>query len=279
MQDHAHQDPMKQDLAQQDPAEAPLFDVSVVTACFNSAKTIDRTIDSVQAATGPWRIQHCFADGGSTDGTLDIIKRRMRPGDRLLSEPDDGISDAFNKGVGLAQGTYVHILNSDDWAEPDFWDILLAASQDKTVPMLHSDTLFYDGETPFRMVKGSPDYHQHLDHCMRGIGHPCLLAHRAIFDRIGRFDTDLRYSMDLEWLQRAYDNGHTSVYVPGAVANYLTDGNSSGGGGMDESLDLARKRGVSAWRIAWLRAGRVVRLRAQKMLTAVRTRAFKTNAA
>ncbi|MEM0991134.1 MAG: glycosyltransferase family 2 protein [Pseudomonadota bacterium] len=261
------------------PAAQPAFDVSVVTACYNSAKTIERTIDSVQAATGPWRIQHCFADGGSTDGTVDIIRRRMRPGDRILSEPDDGISDAFNKGVGLAEGAYVHILNSDDWVAPDFWDILLGASQDKTVPMLHSDALFYAEGKPFRLVKGSPDYHQHLDHCMRGIGHPCLLAHRAIFEQIGRFDTGLRYSMDLEWLQRAHDNGYTSVYVPGAVAHYLTDGNSSGGGGMEESLDLARKRGVPAWRIALLRAGRVLRLRAHKTLTGLRARAYKADAA
>src|SRR5262245_28679248 len=88
---------------------APL--VSIVTVSLNAATTIERTIESVQAQTFP-SIEHIFIDGASTDGTLDLIRRLARRQDYWLSESDNGISDAFNKGVASARGRFVQILNA-----------------------------------------------------------------------------------------------------------------------------------------------------------------------
>src|SRR5262245_53200054 len=88
--------------------------VSVVTVALNAADTVERTIRSVQAQslTG---VEHILLDGGSSDGTLDIIRCLVRPHDFWISESDAGISDAFNKGIAMARGLFIQILNADDW--------------------------------------------------------------------------------------------------------------------------------------------------------------------
>jgi len=252
-------------------ADSAKYHVSVITVCFNSASTIGRTIDSVQGAIGPWRIQHCIVDGGSTDGTLELVERRLRPGDKFLTEPDDGISDAFNKGVRMAEGAYIQVLNSDDWADANFWNTMLGVSEGCSLPMIHSDAVHFEDGEAFRVVTGSQDYRRHLDLGMKGIGHACMLTRRDLFLEVGLFSPHLHYAMDLDWLQRAHDLGYTSRYVPGARINFAVGGRSfSDGGVVVESTQLARARQVSKWRILRMRATKRVRLRSHPLLTRAR---------
>lgn len=88
--------------------------VSIVTVCYNSAKTIERTIKSV-AGQDYTNIEYIIIDGGSTDGTLDIIDRYKDKISVLVSEPDKGIYDAMNKGIARATGDIIGFMNSDDW--------------------------------------------------------------------------------------------------------------------------------------------------------------------
>ena len=87
--------------------------ISIVTICFNSASTVEETIKSVLGQDYPY-IDYVMIDGGSTDGTVDIINRYAERLGYFCSEPDKGISDAFNKGVKRAKGDIVCIINSDD---------------------------------------------------------------------------------------------------------------------------------------------------------------------
>ena len=87
--------------------------VSVVTVCFNAAATIATTLDSVRAQT--WRpLESVVVDGGSKDGTQDIVARYADITGKVVSEPDGGIYDAMNKAIGMAQGEIIHFLNADD---------------------------------------------------------------------------------------------------------------------------------------------------------------------
>ncbi len=97
-------------------ADGPI--VSVVTVVYNNAATPQRCIDSVIAQQGV-TVDYIVIDGGSTDGTLDVIRANAAHIDYAVSEPDDGIYDAMNKGIGLAQGDYIALINSDDWLEPN----------------------------------------------------------------------------------------------------------------------------------------------------------------
>ena len=95
--------------------------VSIITVCFNSEKTIRRTIESVLYQTYP-NIEYIIVDGKSTDGTVDIVKEYLPAFQkrlRYVSERDKGIYDAMNKGIRLSAGDVIGIINSDDFYEPD----------------------------------------------------------------------------------------------------------------------------------------------------------------
>src|SRR5580658_7801579 len=87
--------------------------ISVITVCYNSAATIADTLDSVANQSWP-DVEHIVIDGASTDGTRDIVKSRGVRVARFVSEPDKGIYDAKNKGIALATGDVIALLNADD---------------------------------------------------------------------------------------------------------------------------------------------------------------------
>ncbi len=87
--------------------------ISIITVCFNSSKTIEKTFQSILNQTYT-NIEHIVIDGGSSDSTVDIIKKYKKSIARFVSEPDKGLYDAMNKGIKLASGDIVGILNSDD---------------------------------------------------------------------------------------------------------------------------------------------------------------------
>ena len=87
--------------------------ISIITACYNSEKTIEDTILSIEGQKAP-QIEHIIIDGGSTDRTLEIIEFYEEKISRVISEPDNGIYDAMNKGISITSGDIIGILNSDD---------------------------------------------------------------------------------------------------------------------------------------------------------------------
>ena len=174
---------------------APL--VSVVTVSFNASKTIRRTVDSVLAQSYP-NIDYLVVDGGSTDGTREILQSygsRLR----LVSEPDYGIYDAMNKGVALAKGGWIHLLNADDWyADAD----ALA----RAVPYLEDDcTNYFD---ILRIYQGdhtklqSRSVRRWMLYISAFLPHPGLIVSRAQYDDVGRFDTGLKIAADHDFILR-----------------------------------------------------------------------------
>ena len=105
--------------------------VSVLTPCFNSVKTIEKTLECIEQQTYP-DIEYIILDGGSTDGTLDIIEHhraKLPKQFTLVSEKDNGIYDAMNKGIRQASGKLIGIVNSDDWYEKDTIENVVKAYQ------------------------------------------------------------------------------------------------------------------------------------------------------
>lgn len=92
--------------------------ISIITVCLNSEQTIEQTIKSVIDQNDP-DYEYIIIDGDSTDSTLDIIRKYQAYIAILISEPDKGIYDAMNKGIALASGDVIGIINSDDWYEPE----------------------------------------------------------------------------------------------------------------------------------------------------------------
>lgn len=206
------------------PDDVPM--VSIVTVALNAARSLERTIASVQSQTFS-SLEHVLVDGGSTDGTRDIMRRMARSHDYWISEKDRGISDAFNKGVALSRGRHILILNADDWLSPDQIGLSLDALEKSGADFVFGDLIFYDGSKPLFRYQGDPRYAKVIRRRWPSVGHPTLLAARHCFERIGLFDPVYRNAMDYDWLLRLHCAGGRGIYCPHVVGHMTHDGVSN----------------------------------------------------
>lgn len=188
-------------------------DISVVTVVKNGAQTLRRAIASVQLQEGR-RIEHILIDGGSTDGTLDLARSLLRTTDYWQSEPDGGISDAFNKGIALARGRSIQILNADDWLPPGQLALRARILSESTADFVFGDCLAHEGDRPVFRYRGNADYGAQIGRSMHAINHPSLLARREAYAHYGLFSLEHRYAMDYEWILRLHRSGGRGVYDP-----------------------------------------------------------------
>ncbi|WP_229429190.1 glycosyltransferase family 2 protein [Massilia sp. ST3] len=179
---------------------------SIVTCTWNSAATLADTLASVQSQTCQ-DIEHIFVDGGSTDGTLDMIA--AYPGNkRVLRDVGGGISRAMNQGIEAAQGEYVAHLHSDDYyTGPDVLATVArrfdeARAAGHPVDWLYGNIqVLKDGQLvpPYAMP---PFSYRSFVAGRASIPHPAVFVRRAAFERVGMFDEKLKYAMDIDlWLR------------------------------------------------------------------------------
>lgn len=201
-------------------ATVPLDLVSVITVCFNSAATIERTIRSVVEQSHP-HVEYIVIDGGSRDGTVDVLRAWDEHIDFWVSEPDGGISDAFNKGVAASIGEFVMIVSSDDWLEQNYLQAAVRALSACDADYVYGDLLMHeaDGHVVGRLA-GDPGYADHLGRFrMPNINHPTFVYRRDVFAKYGLFDLSLRQSMDYEWALRVVKHGGRGRYFPQLVSH------------------------------------------------------------
>ena len=201
--------------------------VSIITAVRNGLPFVEETIESVLSQTYP-AIEYIVVDGGSTDGTLDVVRRNGARIAHWISEPDRGISDAFNKGLRLASGDYLMFLNADDWlASPDAITLLVEAARARNCPqVIYGDCDLYDRDTRSFLYRASIPYERAALLGGAALPHPGLLTHRDYFNLHGEFDESFRIAMDYEFFLRGVPQTGAH-HVPGLVTNVRGGGIST----------------------------------------------------
>jgi len=196
--------------------------ISIITISRNAAKTINYTINSVIGQDYP-DFEYIIIDGSSTDGTMDIVKSFGNRINHVVSEPDNGISDAFNKGIALSNGTIIGIINADDELLPGTLNAVVNYfSLNPDVTVIHGDVLLYDGE---RMLKRLiPPLCWWYPWRMIVINHPATFVRRGVYDRCGLYATDIRYAMDIDMYLRWKKHGESIHYLPMPLAKMRTGG-------------------------------------------------------
>jgi glycosyltransferase involved in cell wall biosynthesis len=176
------------------------YKVSVITAVLNGAETLSGTIESVAGQDYP-NLEYIIVDGGSSDGTLDLLARHGDVIDRCISGPDSGIADAMNKGLRAASGDLLLFLHADD----RFLDGSALSSAMARVDSLDAiwafDILFGEGG---RQTRCSARPFNAWTRFKNPLPHQGVLCPRRVFDRLGGFDTTLRIDMDYDLWLRAY---------------------------------------------------------------------------
>ena len=126
--------------------------VTLITVALNACRTLEQTIASIQSQTFA-DLEHVVVDGSSDDGTIGLLRSMLRPQDHWISEPDRGISDAFNKGVALAAGDLIQFVNGDDWLSPNQVEVAVRGLDSTGADFVFGDVIFYrGGRADFRYV-------------------------------------------------------------------------------------------------------------------------------
>jgi len=186
--------------------------VSIITIVYNGENHIEHAILSVLQQTYP-NIEYIIIDGGSTDDTVSIINKYRNNVQKFISEKDNGISDAFNKGIRMAKGTFVAILNADDWYEKNAVEKVIRNSKDADV--IYGDMKLWNINEADFIVKGN---HELLEHEMT-LNHPTVFVRKSCYDQFGLFDEAYKCAMDYDMMLRLSVNGCRFLHIPMVIAN------------------------------------------------------------
>lgn len=177
--------------------------ISVITVVRNGVEFIEQTICSVLEQTYS-NLEYIVIDGFSSDGTVDVIKSHESRIAHWVSEKDNGIADAFNKGLALATGDYILFLNADDaLATPHVLEKIATEIAGQNYPvLLYGDYDIIERDSGDLICHGRVVFSpKKLTHG-QVLPHPCLFTGRSYFEKYGKFDTSFRIAMDYEWLLR-----------------------------------------------------------------------------
>lgn len=232
-------------------ASAQLPVISVVTVVYNGAAYLRQAIESVLGQNYP-NLDYVIIDGGSTDGSLDIIDEYKNRLGYFISEPDQGISDAFNKGISAAKGELIGILNADDWYEPDTLNKVAQAFLNGQADIIHGNQQYWTtvhGNTERDYIFSAK---QELLPKEMTINHPTCFVRKAVYEQHGTFRTDMKYAMDYELMLRFWLAGARFQYLNHTLANMRLAGASDQHWRMAyvESYRAKRLNGIS-WGTAY----------------------------
>lgn len=225
--------------------------ISIITVCYNSEKTLEQTIKSVLKQKYG-NLEYIIIDGGSTDGTVDIIKKYENSITRWISEKDDGISDAFNKGIRMATGEIVGIINSDDSYCEGAFD-KLASEYDKNVDIYRGAIILWNLETGSK-VSETPTINMPLTGWKVNVCHQGVFIRRDAYERFGLFDVSLRYNMDFDLLLRFEHAGAKSKKIDYEMAYFTMSGITFSGFTRQQRIEMEniiKKNGgnnIDIWR-------------------------------
>lgn len=205
--------------------------ISIITASFQSESTIKDTLESVNIQTYP-RIDHIIIDGASKDGTLGLVNIHGKRVTHVTSESDKGIFDAYNKGLAVADGDIIGILNSDDfYANANVIAHVMRAFDDPGVEAVYADLVYVDKDDTKKIVRHWKSKSFRRGDFARGFSpaHPTLFLRKSVYDRVGGFNPGFRLAGDYEFMLRVfYTHGVKSVYLPEVVVRMRTGGATGG---------------------------------------------------
>lgn len=238
--------------------------ISVVTAVLNRASTLQECLDSVRSQTHP-DVEHVVVDGGSTDGTVQLLENTDPRRVRWTSGKDGGLYEAVNKGIDLATGDVVGILGGDDvYAGPDTLARIAAAFDQPELASCYGD-LVYVGDDGQRVVRSWVSSPFRPGRFLRGWmpPHPTFFVRRDVYARLGTYDTRFRIAADYELMLRYLERAAVSTrYLPEVIVRMRV-------GGTSNRWDNLLRKSAEDW-VALLKNGYYARAPLTVMLKNVR---------
>jgi glycosyltransferase involved in cell wall biosynthesis len=204
--------------------------VSIITVCFNIAETIEDTIKSVLSQNHE-DIEYIVVDGASTDGTLDVIKKYKKNIAKVISEPDNGIYDAMNKGLSSSTGDIVANLNGDDvYAEKTIVSRMVEFIQQNELDAAYGDLIYVDrkkSNSVRRFWKAGP-YKKGAFYRGWVVPHPTFFCRKEIYEKYGYFNDTLQIAADFELMLRLIEKHQIKIgYLSEVIVKMGTGGKAN----------------------------------------------------
>ena len=202
--------------------------ISIITVSFNSSKTIINSINSVNNQNYK-NIEHIFIDGNSDDGTFELIKKYSTRSKIVISEPDEGLYDAMNKGIKIATGDIIGILNSDDiFSSTTIISIIADAFKRNKCDILYGNINYINNENKnvrywksSKFIKGTFKNGWHPPH-------PSLFIKKDVYHNYGNFDISLKISSDFDLMLRFFEKSNNKCfYLDETIVSMMIGGRSN----------------------------------------------------
>jgi len=207
-----------------------MLKVSIITVCFNSSETIERTIQSVIAQDYP-DIEYIIVDGRSSDSTLQIVDRYRPSLSKIISEKDDGIYEAINKGIAAATGDIIAIIHADDfYADGQVISSVVNCFVQNNVDAVYGDLQYVDRSDTYKVTRNWISGKYQKQNFMKGWmpPHPSFFVKRDCYSKFGVFNTTLRSAADYELMLRFLYKHNCSVeYIPHVLVKMRVGGKSN----------------------------------------------------
>ena len=202
--------------------------ISIITITFNSAKTLQRTLASIQSQTCG-EIEHIIVDGASTDGTKEMIEAyaKEHKNVRWISEKDEGIYNALNKGIRMATGDIIGFLHSDDVLfSPDSIEHIAGVFETQEADVVYGDLLYCRGNRVIRRWVSNA-----YNPCGLKYGwmppHPTVYVRREVYEQVGEYDEWFRIAADYDMMLRIFKAGFKTYYLPEVLVSMEIGGASN----------------------------------------------------
>jgi len=199
--------------------------VSIITVVFNGEKHIEQTINSIIFQSYP-HVEYIIIDGASKDKTLEIIKKYEKNITHLISEKDTGIYNAMNKGLSLAKGEIIGILNADDYYFEKTIELVVQAFVKSKASIVYGNLAklrSFEGKNYFKEI--APNIS--LVEKTMPIFHPATFVKKELYDKIGTFNEKYKLSADYDFIYRAYKADAVFEYIPQPLTVFRIDGATS----------------------------------------------------
>ena len=203
--------------------EREAYKLSIVTTVYNDAVGIRDTLNSVARANLA-EVEHIVIDAGSSDGTRDVIEAASDHINILISEPDLGIYDGMNKGITVANGRFVGILNSgDQFHDGALTEILIAIDEFSDADVVHGGIILTDHKSIYHKVAAKSEMY-YSDASQIPVHHAATFVAAKVYHELGLFDLSLKYCADRDFLHRVRKSGYKFVRIDRYFVSVLPGG-------------------------------------------------------
>ncbi len=186
--------------------------ISIISATHNAAGNLEKAIQSVISQEYP-NLEYIVIDGASTDGTIDSIKKYDRHITRWISEKDTGLYEAINKGIKLASGEIIGILNSDDYYLKDsLKEIAEKAKKNPEADVFYGDIIYEIPGRPSRIIRSKKDFKQ-TDFYRMPIKHPTVFVKKDCYKKFGAFNLKYKIGADADLMLKFLEKGARFHYI------------------------------------------------------------------